>query len=46
MHILHSLFNELKEEFSKSKKGAERGPWFTYTATFWCARRSLADLVS
>jgi len=31
MHILHSLFNELKEEFAQSQKGAERGPWFIYT---------------
>nr|MBF0223792.1 hypothetical protein [Desulfobulbaceae bacterium] len=31
MHTLHSLFNELKEEFSHSQKGAERGPWFVYT---------------
>ncbi len=31
MHILHSLFSELKEEFSKSQKGDERGPWFVYT---------------
>ena len=31
MHILHSLFGELKEEFSKSQKGDERGPWFVYT---------------
>ena len=31
MHILHSLFTELKEEFAKSQKGDERGPWFIYT---------------
>jgi hypothetical protein len=31
MHTLHSLFSELKEEFSHSQKGAERGPWFVYT---------------
>ncbi len=31
MHILHTLLNELKEECAKSKKGAERGPWFSYT---------------
>lgn len=31
MHTLHSLLNELKEEFAQSQKGAERGPWFVYT---------------
>jgi hypothetical protein len=31
MHMLHSLFTELKEEFAKSQKGDERGPWFIYT---------------
>jgi len=31
MLILHSLLSELKEEFAKSRKGEERGPWFTYT---------------
>lgn len=31
MHILHSLLSELKEEFSESRKGEERGPWFIYT---------------
>ncbi len=31
MHILHSLFSELKEEFAQSQKGEERGPWFVYT---------------
>ena len=31
MHILHSLFSELKEEFVHSKKGKERGAWFIYT---------------
>ena len=31
MHILHSLLSELKEEFSWSKKGEERGAWFVYT---------------
>ena len=31
MHILHSLLNELKEEFAQSRKGQERGPWFIYT---------------
>ena len=31
MHILHSLFSELKEEFVHSKKGEERGAWFICT---------------
>ncbi len=31
MLILHSLLSELKEEFAQSRKGEERGPWFTYT---------------
>ncbi len=31
MHILHSLLNELKAEFSNSRKGEERGQWFIYT---------------
>jgi len=31
MHRLHSIFNELTAEFSQSKKGRERGPWFVYT---------------
>ena len=31
MLILHSLLNELKEEFAQSRKGDERGPWFIYT---------------
>ena len=31
MLILHSLLSELKEEFDKSRKGEERGPWFIYT---------------
>lgn len=31
MLILHSLLSELKEEFSPSRKGEERGPWFIYT---------------
>ncbi len=31
MHILHSLLSELKAEFVDSKKGEERGPWFTCT---------------
>ena len=31
MHILHSLLRELKEEFTWSQKGEERGVWFIYT---------------
>ncbi len=31
MHILHSLFNELKKEFIWSRKGKERGILFIYT---------------
>lgn len=31
MHILHSLLNELKKEFTWSRKGKERGSWFIYT---------------
>ena len=31
MLILHSLLSELKEEFTNSRKGEERGPWFLYT---------------
>lgn len=31
MHILHSLLNELNEEFSESKQGKERRVWFMYT---------------
>ncbi len=31
MLILHSLLSELKEEFTQSRKGEERGPWFIYT---------------
>jgi len=31
MHILHSLFSELKEEFVHSRKGEERGAWFICT---------------
>ena len=31
MRILHSLLNELKAEFSNSRKGEERGLWFVYT---------------
>jgi len=31
MHILHSLINELKEEFTWSRKGKERSSWFVYT---------------
>jgi len=31
MLILHSLLSEFKEEFTQSRKGEERGPWFIYT---------------
>lgn len=31
MHILQSLLNELKKEFTWSRKGKERGSWFAYT---------------
>ena len=31
MHILHSLFNELKKEFVWSRKGKERSSLFIYT---------------
>lgn len=31
MHILHSLLNELKKEFTWSRKGKERSSWFVYT---------------
>jgi hypothetical protein len=31
MHILHSLLDELKQEFTTSKKGAERSAWFATT---------------
>ena len=31
MLILHSLLSELKEEFSQSRKGEERGAWFIHT---------------
>ena len=31
MHILHSLFNELKKEFIWSRKGKERSSLFIYT---------------
>jgi hypothetical protein len=31
MHILHSLLNELKDEFSPSGKGEERKTWFLHT---------------
>ena len=31
MHILQSLLNELKKEFTWSRKGKERGSWFVYT---------------
>jgi hypothetical protein len=31
MHILHSLLSNLKEEFTSSRKGEERGAWFVYT---------------
>ncbi len=31
MHTLHSLLNNLKEEFASSRKGEERGVWFVYT---------------
>lgn len=31
MNILHSLLNELKAEFSNSRKGKERWLWFVYT---------------
>jgi hypothetical protein len=31
MLILHSLLNELKNEFTHSRKGEERGIWFIYT---------------
>jgi hypothetical protein len=31
MHTLHSLLNNLKEEFTSSRKGEERGAWFVYT---------------
>lgn len=31
MHILHSLLNELKDEFAPSGKGEERKAWFLHT---------------
>lgn len=31
MHTLHSLLNNLKVEFIRSRKGEERGAWFVYT---------------
>jgi hypothetical protein len=31
MHILQSILNELKKEFTWSRKGKERGSWFVYT---------------
>ena len=31
MHILHSLLNELKDEFAPSGKGEERKTWFLHT---------------
>ena len=31
MLILHSLLSELKDEFSRSRKGEERGAWFIHT---------------
>ena len=31
MRILHSLLSELKQEFTQSRKGEERGPWFICT---------------
>ena len=34
MHILHSLLRELKEEFTWSDKGEERGAWNSIAYSF------------
>ena len=31
MFILHDILEKLKNEFPQSRKGQERGIWFTYT---------------